>query len=128
MYQNVTEGKFMFYDEKLSKTTEAYYLEPGLYSSITDIVDAINALIQERNNQRDTCITIKVSRVTQKPKVYQVNEELSLAIYSTDLGHIFGDVRNDSGILMCGKAPHEPTFAYDIVRIHYLMIYTCRVQ
>ena len=24
MYQNVTEGKFMFYDEKLSKTTEAY--------------------------------------------------------------------------------------------------------
>ena len=30
MYQNFTEGKFMFYDEKLSKTTEAYYLEPGL--------------------------------------------------------------------------------------------------
>ena len=29
-YQNVTEGKFMFYDEKLFKTTEAYYLEPGL--------------------------------------------------------------------------------------------------
>ena len=52
MYQNVTEGKFMFYDEKLSKTTEAYYLEPGLYSSITDIVEAMNTLIQERNNQR----------------------------------------------------------------------------
>ncbi len=26
MYQNVTEGKFTFYDEKLSETTEAYYL------------------------------------------------------------------------------------------------------
>ena len=24
MYQNVTEGKFMFYDEKLSKNTEDY--------------------------------------------------------------------------------------------------------
>ena len=47
MYQNVTEGKFMFYDEKLSKTTEPYYLEPGLYSSITDIVEAMNTLIQE---------------------------------------------------------------------------------
>ena len=68
MYQNVTEWKFMFYDEKLSKTTEAYYLEPGLYSSITDIVEAMNTLIQERNNHRDTCITIKVSRVTQKVK------------------------------------------------------------
>ena len=31
MYQNVTERKFMFYDEKLSKTTEANYFEPGLY-------------------------------------------------------------------------------------------------
>ena len=28
MYQSVTEGKIMFYDEKLSKTKEAYYLEP----------------------------------------------------------------------------------------------------
>ena len=81
MYQNVTEGKFMFYDEELSKTTEAYYLEPGLYSSITDIVEAMNTLIQERNNHRDTCITIKVSRVTQKVKVYLANEESSLAIF-----------------------------------------------
>ena len=129
MYRNVTQGKFMFYDENLSKTTEAYYLEPGLYSSITDIVEAMNTLIQERNNHRDTCITIKVSRVTQKVKVYLANEESSLAIFSTDLGHIFGgDVRNDLGILMSGKGPHEPTFAYDIVRIHSLMIYTDIVE
>ena len=129
MYQNVTEGKFMFYDEKLSETTEANYLEPGLYSSITDIVEAMNTLIQERNNHRVTCITIKVSRVTQKVKVYLANGESSLAIFSTDLGHKFGgDVRNDSGILMRGKEPHEPTFPYDIVRIHSLMIYTDIVE
>ena len=122
MYQNVTEGTFIFYDEKLSETTEAYYLEPGLYSSITGIVEAMNTLIQERNNHRDTCITVKVGWVTQKVKVYLAKEESSLAISSTDLGHIFGwDVRNDSGILMRGKEPHEPTFAYDIVRIHSLM-------
>ena len=107
IYQNVTEGKFMFYDEKLSKTTEAYYLEPDLCSSITDIVEAMNTLIQERNNHRDTCVTIKDSRVTQKVKVFLANEESSLAIFSTDLGHTFGgDVRNDSGILMRGKEPH----------------------
>ena len=39
-----------------------------------------------------------------------------------------GDVRNVLGILMSGKGPHEPTFAYDIVRIHSLMIYTDIVE
>ena len=129
MYENVTEVHFLFYDEKLSKTMEAYYLKPGLFSSITDIVKAMNTLIQERNNHRDTCITIKVSRVTQKVKVYLVKEKSSLAIFSTDLGHMFGgDVTIDLGILMRGKDWHEPTFAYDIVRIHSLMIYTDLVE
>ena len=83
----------------------------------------MTTIIQEKNNNRDTCITNKVSRVTQKVKVYLANEESSRAIASTDLGHIFGgDVRNDLGILMRGKGPHEPTFAHDIVRIHPLMI------
>ena len=65
-YQNVTQGNLLFYDGKLSKTTEAYYLEHGIYSSITDLVEAMNTLIQERNNHRNTFITIKVSMVTQK--------------------------------------------------------------
>ena len=61
--------------------------------------------------------------------MYLANEESSLAIFSTHLGHIFGgDVRNDSEILMRGKEPHEPTFADDIVRIHSLMIYTDIVE
>ena len=45
MYQNITEGKFKFFDEKLSKSTSTYNLEPGLYTSITDIVEAMNRLI-----------------------------------------------------------------------------------
>ena len=61
-------------------------------------MEAVNTLIQERNNHIDTCITKKVSRVTQKVKVYLTNEETNLAIFSTDLGHIFGgDVRNSFG-------------------------------
>ena len=129
MYQNLTAGKIMFYDQKLSKTTEACYLEPGLYSSITDIAEAMNTLIQERNHPGDTCITIKVSRVTQKIKTCLANEKSSLAIFSTVLRHTFGgDVKNESGILMCGRGPHEPTFAYNIVRIHSLTIYTDIVE
>ena len=35
-----------------------------------------------------------------------------LAFHSTDLGHIFGkNVRNEFGLLMIGKGPHEPDFA-----------------
>ena len=42
----------MFYDDNLSRPTEAYYFEPRLYSSIIDFLEALNTLIQERNNQR----------------------------------------------------------------------------
>ena len=66
MYQNITEGNFKFFDEKLSKSTTSYDLEPGLYTSIADIVEASNRLIQERNNHNETCITVQVSRRTQK--------------------------------------------------------------
>ena len=88
MYQNVTGGNYV-HDDKLSKTKEAYYLEPGLSSSITDLVEAMNTL-QQKNNHRVTCIRIKVSRVTQKIKVCLANEESSLAILSFDLGHLSG--------------------------------------
>ena len=61
--------------------------------------------------------------------MYLANEEASLAIFSTNFGHVFGgDVRNDLGILICGKGPHEPTFAYDFVRIHSLKIYSGIVE
>ena len=57
------------------------------------------------------------------------NEESSLPVFRTDLPQIFGgDVRNDSGILTCGKGPHESALAYDIVRIHSLMVYTGIVE
>ena len=57
------------------------------------------------------------------------NDSSVLAFCSTDLGHIFGnDVGNEFGVLMIGKGPHEPEFAYDIVRIRSLMIYSDLVE
>ena len=129
MYQNITEGKFKFFDKKLSESTSTYSIEPGLYTSITDIVEVMNTLIQERNNDNETCITVKVSRRTQKIVVMLANESPGLAFCSTDLGHIFGNnVGNEFGVLMIGKGPHEPEFAYDIVRIHSLKIYSDIVE
>ena len=51
----------MFYDAKLSKTTDAYYLEHRLYSSITDILEAMNTLIQERSNQDTLASQLKLA-------------------------------------------------------------------
>ena len=65
VYQNITEGKFKFFDKRLLKSTSTYTIEPGLYTSITDIVEAMNTLIEERNYHNETCITVKVSRRTQ---------------------------------------------------------------
>ena len=125
MYQKITEGKFKFFDEKLSKSTSTYNLEPGLYTSITDNVEAMNRLIQERNNHNETCLTVKVSRKTQNVVILLANDSSGLAFCSTDLGHIFGNnVGNEFGVLMIGKGPHEPEFAYDIVHIHSLVIYS----
>ena len=89
----------------------------------------MNTLIQERNNHNETCITVKVSRRSQKVVIILANDTSGLAFCSTDLGHIFGNnVGNDFGVLMIGKRLHEPQFAYDIVCNHSLMIYSNLVQ
>ena len=89
MYQNITQGKFKFFDEKLSQTTSTYNLEPVLYTSITDIVEAMNTLIQEINNHNEICKTVKVSRRTQKVAIMLANDTSGLAFCSNDLGHVF---------------------------------------
>ena len=94
MYQNLTEGKFKFFDGKFSKSTSTYNLDPGLYTSIADIVETMNTPIQERNNHNEKCITVKVSRRTQKVVIMLANDTSGLAFCSTDLGHIF---RNNVG-------------------------------
>ena len=73
VFQNVTGGKIMFFGEKLSKTTKPYFLEPGLYSSETDIVETMTTLIQGRNDESDTCIRIRVNRLMQKNEMYLAN-------------------------------------------------------
>ena len=129
MYQNITERKFKFFDDKLSKSTTTYNLEPVLQTSMTDIVEAMNMPIQERNNHNENCTTVKVSRRTQKVVIMLANDTSGLALCSTDLGHIFGNnVGNEFGVPVIGKGPHEPEFAYDIVRIHSLMIYSDLVE
>ena len=119
----------MFFDKKLPKSSEFYYLEPNIYPSITDIVEAMSTLIQERHNHSENYITVKVSRRTQKVEIYLANEGSGLAFFSRDLGHVFGNIVGiEFGLKLRGKGPHKPEFAYDIVRIHSLMIYADLIE
>ena len=98
MYQNFTEAKFMIFAKKLSKSSEFYYMQPGLYPSITDIVEAMNTLIQDKHNQSENCITVKVSRRTQKVEIYLAIEGSGLPFFSMDLRHILGsNISNEFG-------------------------------
>ena len=129
MYQNVTEGKFMFFDKKLSNLSEFYYVEPGLYPSITDIVEAMNTLIQERHNHDENRITVKLSRKTQRVEIYLANERSGLAIFITDLGYIVGsNLGNEFGVMLRGKGAHKPEFAYLVVCIHSFMTCTDLIE
>ena len=99
MYQNKTKRNFKFFDKKLSNSTSTYSIDPGLYTSIIDIVEAMNTLIQEKNNHNETCIKVKVSRRTQKNVIMLANDSSGLAFCSTDLGHFFGtNVGNEFGV------------------------------
>ena len=101
----------MYFDKKFSKSTDFYYLELDFYCSITDIVEAMNTLIQERHNQSENCITVKVSRRTQKFEIYLADEGSGPAFFSTDPGHILGsNVGYEFGVLFERKRTSQTRF------------------
>ena len=56
---------------------------------MVDLVEAMNTLIQERQHQNVNCITMKVSRRSQKVDIYLANEGSGFAFLNMDMGHIF---------------------------------------
>ena len=83
----------------------------------------MNTLIQERHNHSESCITVKVSRRTQIVDIYLASEGSGLAFFSTHLSHIFGrNVGDELRVMLRGKGPHKPEFAYDF------MIYTDLIE
>ena len=60
------QGESSCFLTKKSRVVKVLYLEPGRFPSITDIVETMNTPIQERHNHSENCITVKVSRTTQK--------------------------------------------------------------
>ena len=66
---------------------------------------------------------------TQKVETYLANGISGLAFLSTDLGHTFGsNAGEEFGVMLRGKRSHKPEFAYDLVDIHSLRIYTDLIE
>ena len=108
---NVPKSHGVLFEKKFSKLSEFYYLEPGFYLSIVDLVGAMDTLNQEKHNHSERRITVKACRRTQKLEIYLANEGSGLAFFSTDLRHIFrSNVGNELGVMLKGKGPHKPEF------------------
>ena len=85
----------------------------------------MNNLIHEKRNHSENCITVEVSRTTQKFENYLSNERSGYGFFSKDLGQTFGtNVGKESEVMLIRKGPHKPELAYYNVRIHSLMTYT----
>ena len=86
--REVIEGKFKFFHTKLSNWSEFFYLELGLYHSNTEIVEAMNMLVQKRNNHTEIFVAVKVSLRTQKVEIHPGKDKSGLAFLISDLGCI----------------------------------------
>ena len=132
LYQNITEGKFFYLDEATpdTKPSDHYTLDPGLYPSISHIVNEMNRKFPEREKYETTPNKLHVNKITQRKSLSLPNQNSLLFIFSADLCHVFGceEVVCGMGVFMSGDGPHFPKFPYDIVRIHTLMIYSDIVE
>ena len=125
VYQNVTDRKFLLFDIKIFKLVRVLQFGARLYHSITDNVEAMNTPIQVKHNHTEISIAVKKFRRTQKVEIDLAKQKSYLTFLSAELGHIFkSNIRNDVGVLLRGKEPHHPVFAYDIFRIHSPIINT----
>ena len=123
--QLVVAADNFFREENLSPVLQSTLFKDmeeqlKLVHKVIDVVDRLN---------RKICVTMLRYKVdnpeTTYAQVLVLHSTAGLAFCSTDLGHICGNnVGNQFGKLMKRKGPHEPQFAYDIVCIHSLMIYS----
>ena len=130
---NITEGKFFYLDEATpdKKPSDYYTLDPGLYPSISDIVNKMNRKVQEsEKHEKKTPIKLHVNKITQRISLSLPNQNSLLVVFSAHLCHVFGceEAVYGIGVLMSGAGPQFPRFPYDIVQIHTFMIYSDIVE
>ena len=123
LYQNVTLGKFLFFDKNLLKIQNF-----ATWNPVSTLPLRIMLKPWTRSFKKDTITTKAESQLKcleeRKSDIYLAIWGSCLAFFSADVGHIFRNkLGNGFGVIFRGKGPHKPTFAYDIVRIHSRIVY-----
>lgn len=128
-YYNIKDGHFEFDADTRDELTPwrkyKYKIDAGMYSSLSEIANAMNSKIMVYNNLKIDKNSIPVS-FTLNPRTYHVNLELfskfaSLTFKSKDLSNILG--------FQCDTAytdekEHQSLYPVDISRIHSVLVYT----
>ena len=71
-------GKVNVSWQETFKVVRILLSDPSLYPSVTDFVEVMNTLIQERYHHSENCITVKVPRRTQNVEIYLAKKDLVL--------------------------------------------------
>ena len=89
----------------------------------------MNVLIKERHNHSKNCITLKVSRRTQKVEIYFSKDAAGAASFSTDLEDILGSIiGNECEMMLRKKRPDKRELLYHIVCLLSLIINTDLIE
>ena len=82
LYQSFTEENFMFFFSQNHQTRRnKFCLEPDLHYSITNNVEAMKTLIQEKHNQKEVSIAVKNSQTTQNVEIRLANQRLGYILF-----------------------------------------------
>ena len=80
-YQTVTDGKFMFCVARPSNSSGYVRLGPGVQTTLTEMVEAISTLIQEKHNHTKGSIAVEMSGRSRNVVFLLTNESASLAFF-----------------------------------------------
>ena len=93
-----------------------------------DIVVAMNDTVRKRigaQNYEYNGIYVSVDKITQTIAIHLPEDQSVFIIQSANLSPIFGcDLEeNQTRVITKRKGPNYSQYSYDIIRIHYLMVY-----
>ena len=96
----------MFFDKKFPNSCKLHRQEWSLQRFVTNIVEAVNTLIQLRDNHIEKCITV--------------------TFLTTHIRRVFAsNVGNSFSVLLRRKGPEKPEYVYDIHRVNSFILFAC---
>ena len=126
VHMKMLEWKFMFFDKKIRSRQKS-----TIWNLLFTLPWRILLKLWTLSVTKDTTTAKAVSQLKcleELKKFCHANEGSGRA-FSTDLGHIFrSNIGIEFGVMLRRKEPHKPEFAYDIVHIHSLIIYTDLIE